>query len=238
MVRLSLTALAVCLFLPAAELQGFTIQIEHSSINVTVGRNAFFSVRPSAETKSGNWVFKDKTLAQWVGTGVSIDNEYTTRVELFLPNGSLQLNSVTVSDSGEYTVTMFPKTGAPTTATITLHVLAISNETNGDNNISSGAIAGIVIAVLVGVALISGISAWLVKRKAGRMKDRARGQNDRKITATVNDISATIGENSAGTYENIPRKQKERATKPLDDNSTYMGLQLQDQSVYSDLVRH
>ncbi|XP_067831361.1 carcinoembryonic antigen-related cell adhesion molecule 5-like isoform X2 [Heptranchias perlo] len=137
MVRLSLTAVAVCLFLPAVELQDFTIQIENSSINVTVGSSAFFSVRPSAETKSGNWVFKDKTLAQWVGTGVSIDNEYTTRAELFLPNGSLQLNSVTVLDRGEYTVTMFPKTGPQATATITLNVLEpvskptiLSNNTN------------------------------------------------------------------------------------------------------------
>uniref|UniRef100_UPI00398F84D0 cell adhesion molecule CEACAM5-like isoform X1 n=1 Tax=Pristiophorus japonicus TaxID=55135 RepID=UPI00398F84D0 len=113
----------------------------------------------------------------------------------------------------------------------------VTDQTSRDNNMSSGAIAGIVIAAILTVGLISGISAWSVKRKAGGMSGQAQGQNDANISSPVNVNSVTIGETSAGTYENIPRKQKERATEPLDENSTYMGLQLQDQSVYSDLMR-
>ncbi|XP_078092390.1 cell adhesion molecule CEACAM5-like isoform X2 [Mustelus asterias] len=119
----TLTALAVCLLISVAEPQGLIIQTENSQINVTEGGNAFFSVKPLAAVKSGNWEFKDGTVAQWVGAGFIINNDYEGRAELFLPNGSLLLKSVTVSDSGKYTVKIIPETGSESTATITLNVL-------------------------------------------------------------------------------------------------------------------
>uniref|UniRef100_UPI00398E7D82 hepatic and glial cell adhesion molecule-like isoform X2 n=1 Tax=Pristiophorus japonicus TaxID=55135 RepID=UPI00398E7D82 len=216
------------------ELQGLTIQTENSRINVTVGDNAFFSVLPSVPTIIITWNFGTTLIGQWAIGIPIINDKYRTRVEYYPQNGSLLLMSVTVSDSGEYTVTVLTGDGSQAKATITLHVL---DQTSRDNNMSSGAIAGIVIAAILTVGLISGISAWSVKRKAGGMSGQAQGQNDANISSPVNVNSVTIGETSAGTYENIPRKQKERATEPLDENSTYMGLQLQDQSVYSDLMR-
>uniref|UniRef100_UPI00398E5FD8 cell adhesion molecule CEACAM6-like isoform X1 n=1 Tax=Pristiophorus japonicus TaxID=55135 RepID=UPI00398E5FD8 len=394
------------------ELQGLTIQTENSRINVTVGDNAFFSVLPSVPTIIITWNFGTTLIGQWAIGIPIINDKYRTRVEYYPQNGSLLLMSVTVSDSGEYTVTVLTGDGSQAKATITLHVLErvsnvtvlannanpvenmdtilltchasgfvqsriwfknnraiqdndriktspdnvtltiisvnrndsatykcnasndlssdsgdiilqinygpknvvitptgpvwvelgesltfhcsaqsvpdgqyewyngssllnkgqtyniasissnhggnytcqvdntitkkgsnasiqviVTDQTSRDNNMSSGAIAGIVIAAILTVGLISGISAWSVKRKAGGMSGQAQGQNDANISSPVNVNSVTIGETSAGTYENIPRKQKERATEPLDENSTYMGLQLQDQSVYSDLMR-
>jgi len=90
---------------------------------VTEGGNAFFSVKPSAAVKSGSWIFKGKAVVQWIGETFGVPNDYTGRVELFFPNGSLLLKSVTDSDSGDYTVTMSSVSGSETTATISLHVL-------------------------------------------------------------------------------------------------------------------
>ncbi|XP_067874546.1 carcinoembryonic antigen-related cell adhesion molecule 5-like isoform X1 [Heterodontus francisci] len=128
MVRLSLTAVAVCLLISVAVSQDFTILIENSRINVTVGGDVLFSVKPSAAVKNGNWVFGVKSIGTWIGTGVSLTNEYESRAEIFPTNGSLLLKSVTDSDSGEYTVTMVPNTGSQTTASITLRVLAESQD--------------------------------------------------------------------------------------------------------------
>ncbi|XP_078092387.1 cell adhesion molecule CEACAM5-like [Mustelus asterias] len=119
----TLTALAVCLLISVAEPQSLIIQTENSQINVTEEGNAFFSVKPLAAVKSGNWEFQDGTVAQWVGAGFIMNSDYEGRAELFLPNGSLLLKSVTVSDSGKYTVKMIPETGSESTATITLNVL-------------------------------------------------------------------------------------------------------------------
>ncbi|XP_038669120.1 carcinoembryonic antigen-related cell adhesion molecule 5-like isoform X2 [Scyliorhinus canicula] len=57
------------------------------------------------------------------------------------------------------------------------------------------------------------------------------------IQITVQDPSDVIGGNSAGTYENISNNQTEETTKPSDESPTYMDLQLQDRSVYSELMR-
>uniref|UniRef100_UPI00398E3719 cell adhesion molecule CEACAM5-like isoform X5 n=1 Tax=Pristiophorus japonicus TaxID=55135 RepID=UPI00398E3719 len=123
MVTLTLTAGAVCLLISAVELQGLTIQTENSRINVTVGDNAFFSVLPSVPTISITWNFGTTLIGQWtIGTPI-INDKYRTRVEYFPQNGSLLLMSVTVSDSGEYTVTVLTGDAGQAKATITLHVL-------------------------------------------------------------------------------------------------------------------
>ncbi|XP_078389779.1 uncharacterized protein LOC144671645 isoform X2 [Cetorhinus maximus] len=107
-------------------------------------------------------------------------------------------------------------------------LIVFSGQLTPNNKLNSGAIAGIVIAVII-LGLISGISAWLIKKKACGMKEPTQGQNATNISPRVN------SENSAPTYENIPSLQKEQVTKPLEEDSTYMGLQQQDQSFYSSL---
>ncbi|XP_078389778.1 uncharacterized protein LOC144671645 isoform X1 [Cetorhinus maximus] len=113
-------------------------------------------------------------------------------------------------------------------------LIVFSGQLTPNNKLNSGAIAGIVIAVII-LGLISGISAWLIKKKACGMKEPTQGQNATNISPRVNNYSIAIGENSAPTYENIPSLQKEQVTKPLEEDSTYMGLQQQDQSFYSSL---
>ncbi|XP_041032827.1 pregnancy-specific glycoprotein 22-like isoform X2 [Carcharodon carcharias] len=217
-----------------AEPQGFTILTENSRINVAEGGNALFSVKPSGAVRSGNWDFKGETLGRWIRTTVDFSTEYRTRAGIFLPNGSLLLKSLTVSDSGDYTISMTPVNGSESTATITLHVLEQHFSTN---ELGSGHKAGIVIAVLLILGMIGGISAWLIKKKACWMQESTQGQNATNISPRENSSPAARGENSASAYENIPRKQKEQATKPLEEESTYMGLQVQDRSVYNELMR-
>ncbi|XP_069798522.1 uncharacterized protein [Narcine bancroftii] len=137
MAGLPLTALAACFFILWGESQGLTIHTNQSQINVTAGGDAIFSVRPSVEVNIGNWTFEAASVVTWVGTSIVVDNAFTSRAELFLPNGSLLLKSVTTSDSGDYTVTMTPEVGDQQTATIALLViepvskpLITSNDTN------------------------------------------------------------------------------------------------------------
>ncbi|XP_060708512.1 carcinoembryonic antigen-related cell adhesion molecule 5-like isoform X2 [Hemiscyllium ocellatum] len=119
---LTITVLAACLLLPAVEPQTFVITAE-SSINVTAGDTANFTVKPSAAVRSGNWEFMSKSVGLWIGSSPSVSNEYASRAEILTPNGSLLLKSVTSSDSGVYTVAMIPEVGDQASKTITLHVL-------------------------------------------------------------------------------------------------------------------
>ncbi|XP_078389774.1 cell adhesion molecule CEACAM5-like isoform X2 [Cetorhinus maximus] len=135
--RLTLTAVAVCLLISVAEPQGFTILTENSRINVTVGGNALFPVKPSAAVNSGNWDFRGKTVGQWIGTTVGFNTEYKTRAEIFPANGSLLLKSVTASDSGDYTVSMNPVNGSTATKTIALHVLEPVSKPNVTANVTN-----------------------------------------------------------------------------------------------------
>ncbi|XP_072132526.1 cell adhesion molecule CEACAM1-like [Mobula birostris] len=131
---LPFAALVLCLCITAGQSQQFTIYVEHSQINVTVGGDALFSVRPSGNVNSGNWVFKGKTVVQWIGKAVFVDNAYTSRAELFISNRSLLLKSVNMSDSGEYRVTMVPVGGSQNSTTVTLRVIEpVSNVTVTSN---------------------------------------------------------------------------------------------------------
>ncbi|XP_072130950.1 cell adhesion molecule CEACAM15-like isoform X2 [Mobula birostris] len=244
---LPFAALVLCLCITAGESQQLTIVVEHRQINVTVGGDALFSVRTSGNVSSGNWVFKGKTIAQWIGQTVSVDNVYSSRAAVFTSNGSLLLKTVSALDSGEYRVNMVPITGSMTSATVTLnviepvtgvivvtnHTIALScdasgpvqtrtwfkdnqpiqendriftspdktkltiisvnrkdagtykciasnpfssgagetyvqvcSKTNDNCTPGSGAIVGIVLALL-GVGLIGGVSGWLIARKTG-----------------------------------------------------------------------
>ncbi|XP_072130956.1 uncharacterized protein [Mobula birostris] len=141
----------------------FTILVEFSQINVSVGGGALFSVRPSAVISSGSWIFKGKTIAQWIRHTASFHNAYTLRGVLFTSNGSFLLKSVKMSDTGEYRVNMVPASGTQFSAVVTLRVFA-----KRDDNCTpgSGAIVGIVLGLL-GMGLIGGVSGWLIARKTG-----------------------------------------------------------------------
>ncbi|XP_059815665.1 carcinoembryonic antigen-related cell adhesion molecule 5-like, partial [Hypanus sabinus] len=105
------------------ETQQFTVIVERSKINVAIGGDGLFSVRPSSSVSSGSWSFDGETIAQWIGQNRSVNNEYESWAELFPQNGSLLLKSVNMSDSGEYRVYMVPTNGSQTSATVTLCVM-------------------------------------------------------------------------------------------------------------------
>ncbi|XP_069796151.1 uncharacterized protein [Narcine bancroftii] len=149
------------------ESQGLTIHTDRSRFNVTAGGDATFSVRPSVKVRSGNWGFKDKTIVTWIGSSVDLDNAFTSRAELLLPNGSLLLKSVTTSDSGDYTVTMTPEVGDQQTATIALLVI----ERLSPGGLSAGAKAGIAIGVIAGAAMVCGLVVWFVRNNMNRRLD-------------------------------------------------------------------
>ncbi|XP_043539175.1 uncharacterized protein LOC122544186 isoform X2 [Chiloscyllium plagiosum] len=152
MAKLPLTTISVCLFMAGAEPQSFTIQTEHRQINVTVGETAIFSVKPSAAAKNGIWEFKGKNIGLWIGSSVCLSNEHKFRAEIFLPNRSLLLKSVTFSDSGEYNVTMFPEVGDPASETLTLHVLGSLLQTESTRiNVSVGETALFTVKPLAAV---------------------------------------------------------------------------------------
>ncbi|XP_072131549.1 cell adhesion molecule CEACAM1 [Mobula birostris] len=151
MALLPFPALVLCFFITAGESLDFTINVDRIQIKALVGENALFSVQPSDKITSGSWTFKEKTVCQWIGQLVSIDNSYTLRADLLPSNGSLLLKSVKKSDSGEYHVNMVPTSGLQASATVTLQV------TDPPSGLAGGAIVGNVIGVTAGVLLACGL---------------------------------------------------------------------------------
>ncbi|XP_078287890.1 cell adhesion molecule CEACAM5-like [Rhinoraja longicauda] len=119
-----LTALLVFLFILTGGSLGFTVVLEHSNLYVGVGRDAIFTVRPSAAIASGTWSFKGKTFINWIGTNLVINPAYSSRVNISLTTGTLTLKTVTKGDSGDYIVAVNEQdTNNPATATVKLLAL-------------------------------------------------------------------------------------------------------------------
>ncbi|XP_072892171.1 uncharacterized protein [Hemitrygon akajei] len=232
MAGLSFSAFVLCLFIPAGLSQYVTIYVEHSRINVPEGGDAFFSVRPSAGVSQGVW-HKYKIIAYWFGKNATVTKEYTCRAALFASNGSLLLKSVNSADSGEYRVDMASTSGSWTSAVVTLQVIA---KTDGNRTLGSGAIVGILLGLL-GMGLIGGVSGWLIARKTGGIQDPPQSQYDTSVNSGRKGTLDTNTVNASGTYENFLRIEQGARDKAEDGSSTYMGLVLENQSVYSDLKR-
>ncbi|XP_072909645.1 uncharacterized protein [Hemitrygon akajei] len=177
MLLLPFLALLPCFFVTDGESLDFTIEVEHSQISAAVGGNALFEVQPSRSISSGSWSFNGKTVCQWIGQLVSMDNSYKSRAQLFTSNGSLLLKLVEKSDSGEYIVNMVPTSGSQTSATVTLQV------TEHLNGLSGGVIAGIVIGVVAGVVLASGFVFWHKRGNASsyEIKNEIESHSERNI---------------------------------------------------------
>ncbi|XP_055486629.1 carcinoembryonic antigen-related cell adhesion molecule 5-like [Leucoraja erinacea] len=118
--------------------QGFTIVLEKSDLNVPIGGDAEFTVRPSSAIEDGTWNFKSKRIVLWIGTNPSIHAEYRSRVDINFTTGSLVLRSVNESDNGDYTVKLTAvATGTLATATITLQALEPVSTPNITSNANS-----------------------------------------------------------------------------------------------------
>ncbi|XP_072132523.1 cell adhesion molecule CEACAM3-like [Mobula birostris] len=178
--------------------QQFTIFVEHSQINVTVGRNALFSVRPSDNVVAGSWIFNGRTVAQWIDQTVSVNNVYRSRAELFTSNGSLLLKSVNMSDSGRYRVNMVPASGSQTSATVTLRVIepvtgvtVVTNDSTPLENLDT-------------IALSCDASGSVQTRRWFKDNQPIR-ENSRIFTSSdkAKLIIISVNRNDAGTYKCI-----------------------------------
>ncbi|XP_062895376.1 carcinoembryonic antigen-related cell adhesion molecule 6-like isoform X4 [Mobula hypostoma] len=195
---LPFAALLLCLCITAGESQKFTITVEHSQINVPVGGDALFSVRPSSKGRSGDWSIYGSLAVWWIDQTVSVDNVYKPRAELFTSNGSLLLKSVNVRDSGEYRVNMVPVSGSQTSATITLRVIepvtgvtVVANDSTPLENLDTIA--------------LSCDASGPVQARAWFKDNQPIQENNRIFTSSgkAKLIIISVNRNDAGTYKCI-----------------------------------
>nr|XP_023410488.1 V-set and transmembrane domain-containing protein 5 isoform X2 [Loxodonta africana] len=107
--------------------QGISLYIPQSAINATVKEDILLSVEysclgvPTIEWKyTSNWGVQK--IVEWKpGTQANISQSHKDRVCTF-DNGSIQLFSVGVSDSGYYIITVTERLGSSQFGTIVLHV--------------------------------------------------------------------------------------------------------------------
>ncbi|XP_051901533.1 carcinoembryonic antigen-related cell adhesion molecule 1-like [Pristis pectinata] len=143
------------------------------------------------------------------------------------------IEAVSSVDSGNYTCEVYNNITMKR-SNLTVVVTARVRNVHSPGGLSAGEIAGIVIGVVAAVAIVGALAALSIKKNASRMKVPEVNHGSRK--AGVNNTLATDVAGSSQTYENMPRNHKSSAHPP-DENSTYMGLVLEDRSVYSDLRR-
>ncbi|GCC37909.1 hypothetical protein chiPu_0016418 [Chiloscyllium punctatum] len=105
-----------------------------------------------------------------------------------------------------------------------------------DHKTNVGVTVGIVIASLVFLGFIGGISVWLIKIKSHRMKSATQGQHtsSRECGYQMYRPNQNFDLDS---YFLVNIDIAEKAMEPSDEN-VYTGLQMQDRSVYSELKRN
>ncbi|XP_021534777.1 V-set and transmembrane domain-containing protein 5 [Neomonachus schauinslandi] len=126
--------LALCLTeLQEVVCQGVSLYIPQSTINATVEEDILLSVEyschgvPTIEWKyTSNW--GAQKIVEWQpGTQANISQSHKDRLCTF-DNGSIQLFSVSVRDSGYYVITVTERLGRSQFGTIVLHVSEILYE--------------------------------------------------------------------------------------------------------------
>ncbi|XP_045646731.1 V-set and transmembrane domain-containing protein 5 [Ursus americanus] len=131
---ISLGLLALCLAAAGClQSQGVSLYIPQSAINATVEEDILLSVEyschgvPTIEWKyTSNW--GAQKIVEWKpGTQANISQSHKNRLCTF-DNGSIQLFSVGVRDSGYYVITVTEHLGSSQFGTIVLHVSEILYE--------------------------------------------------------------------------------------------------------------
>ncbi|XP_042202054.1 uncharacterized protein LOC121852003 isoform X2 [Callorhinchus milii] len=253
--RLGVVALCCCVCVVTAQ---FTITVPDNPITAAAGGTAVFTVKPSGEVGSGSWSFDGRNVLLWVGDSVSVNSNYQGRAELSLPDVSLRLKSVTVTDRGNYTVTLTSVSGDSKSATVTLKV-----EDSVGAQDQSATIAAITLGVILFVIIIL-LIAVVVYRQCGHSAGDPGISSTRNEARTIyqnesihmgnqdNEVPdrpyERIGPQSSEysnltvaapkVYENInnvQRAKNKELAEASDPNATYTTLQPHDQSLYSDL---
>ncbi|XP_042202053.1 carcinoembryonic antigen-related cell adhesion molecule 1-like isoform X1 [Callorhinchus milii] len=190
--RLGVVALCCCVCVVTAQ---FTITVPDNPITAAAGGTAVFTVKPSGEVGSGSWSFDGRNVLLWVGDSVSVNSNYQGRAELSLPDVSLRLKSVTVTDRGNYTVTLTSVSGDSKSATVTLKVEEKITSVTVTQNIPNP------IEYTDNVTLTCDVKGT-VESRLWFKDERALHSNDRitisQDNATLTIISVT--RNDGGTY--------------------------------------
>ncbi|XP_066575510.1 carcinoembryonic antigen-related cell adhesion molecule 6 isoform X2 [Amia ocellicauda] len=150
-------------------------------------------------------------------------------------NSTLSLALLSPSDTGDYECRA---TNPVSTGTGT-YGLTFDRETQS-GSLSGGAIAGIVIGCLVGLALVGG-AVYFLLRIEGSSRSPPTGTGEHNSQSAMYENSIALS--PALTYENLPAPHTgpgKTAVQchPEEADATYTGLQFQDCSTYSTLDRH
>ncbi|XP_054567294.1 carcinoembryonic antigen-related cell adhesion molecule 1-like [Eptesicus fuscus] len=141
------------------------------------------------------WLFKNQSLL------------LTDRMKLSQGNSTLTIDPVKKEDAGDYQCEVFNPVSSGKSDPFRLDVL--DNPTVQSPGLSDGAIAGIVIGVLAGVALIAALVYFLHIRKTGGASDQ-RDHTEHKPSAS---------NHSQGHSDNSPNKMDEITYSSLNFNA-------------------
>ncbi|XP_036282577.1 V-set and transmembrane domain-containing protein 5 [Pipistrellus kuhlii] len=150
--------------------QGVSLYIPQPAINATVQEDILLSVEyscpgiPTIEWKyTSPWGVQKKIVEWKPGTQANISQSHRDRVCTF-DNGSIQLFSVGVRDSGYYVITVTERLGSSQFGTIMLHVSEILYE---DLHFVTVFLAflGAVAAVLISLMWVCNKCAYKFQRK-------------------------------------------------------------------------
>ncbi|XP_047666892.1 carcinoembryonic antigen-related cell adhesion molecule 1-like [Tachysurus fulvidraco] len=179
------------------------------SINKTVGENVVITSKrlPEPPHQLVRWKVNASIILSGPPNGITILPPYKDRVSLNTTSLALELRSLTESDTGQYELTVDTPTYCRLVNTsiypiytsigrTSLLVLDSGSEGGHGDSLSAGAIAGIVIGVLLGVAAIAGLIFYFVKVKE-MPRTNSRGNNQSEATHNAG------GHDS--NYENILR---------------------------------
>ncbi|XP_031789689.1 V-set and transmembrane domain-containing protein 5 [Piliocolobus tephrosceles] len=166
----------------SAVCQGVSLYIPQATINATVKEDILLSVEyschgvPTIEwTYSSNW--GTQKIVEWKpGTQANISQSHKDRVCTF-DNGSIQLFSVGVRDSGYYVITVTERLGSSQFGTIVLHVSEILYE---DLHF-----VAVILAFLAAVAAVLISLMWVCNKCAYKFQRKRRHKLKESTTEEI-----------------------------------------------------
>ncbi|XP_005379741.1 PREDICTED: V-set and transmembrane domain-containing protein 5 [Chinchilla lanigera] len=179
----SLGLLALCLAAARClQSQGVSLYIPQSTINATVQEDILLSVDyschgvPTIEWKyTSTWA--TQKIVEWKpGSQANISESHKDRVSTF-DNGSIQLFSVGVRDSGYYVITVTEHVGSSQFGTIVLHVSEIRYE---DLHF-----VAVLLALLAAVAAVLISLMWVCNRCAYKFQRKRRHKLKESTTEEI-----------------------------------------------------
>ncbi|XP_043849849.1 HEPACAM family member 2-like [Dromiciops gliroides] len=166
-----LSAFTLSCWIQALSAQGDTITVVPSPPYGTVGGSVILDILGfSREAVSYRWYRKTEENSNRIATYTVSSGEQTPadiREKVF-SNGSLLIPDLTLSDTDLYIVAIFISSTTRLIRGAQLTVYDTSPGKCDDSSLSGGAIAGIVIGVLAGQALIQTLLYFLLFKKTGR----------------------------------------------------------------------